>query len=86
MKIGTPEDVTRVLGESQGYQPLPVADKLLADGTPCMFTVWHPTPEELKALNSGGHITLGILGQSHPPVMLYVADADGAHVPDGGLT
>lgn len=85
MKIGTPEHLTRVLGESQGYQPLPVADVLLADGTPCMFTVWHPTPDELKALKAGGHITLGILGVNHPPVTLYVSDEHGEHVPDGGL-
>lgn len=83
MKIGTPERVTRVLGEEQGFQPLPVADVVLADGSPCMYTVWHPTPAELKALNSGGHVTLGIIGVSHPPVMMYIADADGVYVNEG---
>lgn len=91
MKVGTPGNVTRVLGEAQGYAPLPVEDAVVnmmhADGsqgdTPVMFTVWHPTPKELAALQSGGHIVLGIVGTMHPPVMVYVANMEGVVVEDG---
>lgn len=91
MKVGTPANVTRVLGEAQGYTPLPVEDAVVhmlhADGsqgdTPVMFTVWHPTPKELAAMQSGGHIVLGIVGVQHPPVMVYVADMEGVVVEDG---
>ena len=90
MRIGTPNDVTRTLGEAQGYQPLPVADKVMrmsvegkepAD-VPVMFTVWHPTPAEIEALQAGGHVVLGVLGTSHPPVMLYCANAEGVVLDD----
>lgn len=93
MKVGTLVTCTCVLGEAQGYTPLPVADhKVLmthADGsegeTQVMFTIWYPTPEELKALNGGGHIVLGIVGIAHPPVMVKAADYKGAIVGEGGL-
>ena len=91
MKVGTPEPVTRALGEEQGYNPLPVQDGFVSvehgDGTatqyPVMFTVWHPSPEELAALNAGGHIVLGVLGVMHPPILMQVAATDGKVVQEG---
>lgn len=91
MKVGTPEHVTRTLGEAQGYNPLPVFDTLLlikhTDGRkealPVMFTVWHPSPEELAALNAGGHIVLGVPGGMHPPILMQVAATDGKVVQEG---
>lgn len=91
MKIGTPEHVTRTLGEAQGYNPLPVFDTLLPieftdgrkDALPVMFTVWHPSPEELAALNAGGHIVLGVLGTAHPAVLMQVANNRGVVVEEG---
>lgn len=91
MKIGVPIGVTRVLGEDQGYLPLPVRDWFVdqqgPDGEtrryPVMFTVWHPTPEELAALNRGGCVVLGIMGTQHPPVIMDVSEPDFS--PEGQL-
>jgi hypothetical protein len=37
-----------------------------------MNSFWKPNENELKALNDGAMISLGILGVQHPPVMLTV--------------
>lgn len=63
---------TRILGKSQGYLGLPVLDTKLPDGTPCMVTMWEPTPAELAALNAGASVQLCILGNAHPPVSVDV--------------
>lgn len=62
---------TRVLGEEQGYIPLPVCDAVTQHGQ-TMFTFWKPEPEELQALIDGCFIRLQILGSGHPPVALDV--------------
>lgn len=68
---------TRVLGKEQGFTGLPIRDTHInfADNgpdTPCMETLWEPTPAELEKLNRGGYIKLRVLGTGHPPVMLEV--------------
>lgn len=73
MQIMRPENTTRVLAENQDeFENLPIVDVVLPDNVPAMLSCWKPTPEELQTLNEGGFVTLGILGVSHPPVMLYV--------------
>ena len=37
-----------------------------------MFSEWKPTKKELKALNNGSVVVLGISGFIHPVVQLYV--------------
>lgn len=37
-----------------------------------MISAWHPTPEELKALNAGQPVYLYIYGSAHPPVAIGV--------------
>lgn len=32
-----------------------------ADGRPCQVSLWHPTPEELAALNAGNPVQLRII-------------------------
>lgn len=45
-----------------------------ADGI--MFSAWKPTEAELKRLNEGAPVVLGIMGTTHPVVSLSVsADA-----------
>lgn len=36
-----------------------------------------PTPAELAALNAGAKVMLRVVGQGHPPVMLYVGGVTG---------
>lgn len=70
-------NATRTLAtEQEEFNNLDIMDALV-DGNNCMFSVWEPTPEELEALNDGGKIQLGIMGISHPPVLLVVQDKAG---------
>lgn len=72
MLVGHMPGYNRKIGESQGFIGLPVRDGVdcYPDGTraPAMQTLWHPTPDELRDLLSGGAIVLTILGTAHPPV------------------
>lgn len=72
------DDTTRVLGESQGYTPLPVSDMLGnngdLDGTPMMLSQWKPSPQERADIAAGKDIWLWVLGTAHPPVMVTVED------------
>lgn len=70
---------TRLLGKSQGYLGLPVRDEVIncavtGDGTPCMVTAWHPTPDELAALNAGAAVHVRLIGVAHPPIMVEVGE------------
>lgn len=86
MRIGKPVGHTRTIGVAQGYNGLHLADIPMVDGTPCMYSVWHPTPAELKALAGGGYITLGVIGVAHPPIDMYVCDRDGTAITDEGIS
>jgi len=66
----SPENTTRRIGKSQGYNGLSVADIQLDTGQPAMVTLWEPTPSELATLASGGKVRLTILGSAHPPVLV----------------
>ena len=44
------------------------------DGYTMMQSAWHPTPAELKRLNSGAPVVLSIYGTIHPPVNLLVGE------------
>lgn len=68
----SPENTTRRIGKSQGYNGLSVADVYLEGGHAAMVTLWEPTPSELVILASGGKVRLTILGSSHPPVLVGV--------------
>lgn len=77
MMVGRIEGATRVLGKSQGYLGLPVRDTEITcavsgEGTPCLTTAWHPTPDELAALNAGAAVHVRLIGISHPPIMVEV--------------
>jgi len=80
MQIGRIAGCTRVLGQSQGYNGLPLRDVTIectvnGPDTPAMETAWFPTPEEITALAAGAPIILRVLGTSHPPVLLYTGEA-----------
>lgn len=72
------EGVTRVIGKAQGYLGLPLRDELancsVSGVVPSMVTAWEPTPEELAALNNGGAVYLRVLGEVHPPVMVWAEE------------
>lgn len=40
------------------------------DGAPVVIVAWKPSPEELKQLNEGSPVFLGVLGQGLPPHFL----------------
>lgn len=70
-RIGKPRDWDNQLdGECLDIY---VADSLdVQSGMPMMFSVYRPTPDELKALNEGGAIRLGIMGKAHPVFQMAV--------------
>ena len=69
---------TRYLGAPMGWQPsenghcahLAIRDEV-SQGMPIMESAWEPTPAELAVLNRGGKVYLRIVGNVHPPVMVY---------------
>lgn len=69
---GRPANTTRNLGKSQGFLGLPISDTHLDDGTPCMISLWSPTPHELDALVRGAPVRLIVIGVEHPPVIVDV--------------
>ncbi|UPU01130.1 hypothetical protein J4G48_0031895 [Bradyrhizobium barranii subsp. apii] len=82
MQIGRITGATRVIGKSQGYLGLPLRDILIdcpvnGTNTPAMETAWLPTPEEIAAIVAGAPVLLRILGNQHPPVLVYTGDIPG---------
>jgi len=43
---------------------------------PVMRSRWKPTADEIAALMGGAEVELSILGNSHPPVILTVEEAE----------
>ncbi len=81
MQIGMIEGATRYLGKAQGYIGLPIRDGVVnstvtGEGTPTMTSAWFPTLEELQALLHGAAIYVEIVGNSHPPIMVRVGEAN----------
>lgn len=77
MQVGVIERATRVVGQSQGYNGLPIRDEQIncsvnGPNTPAMITAWLPTPAELAALNAGAAVHVRILGKVPPPMMVMV--------------
>lgn len=52
-------------------------------GHPALLSYWKPNASELRALNEGQSVCLGIVGRSHPPVFLMVDKVEGHAIPDG---
>jgi len=80
MLIARIEGTTRVIGKSQGYLGLPIRDQTMTckvggEDTPTMTTAWHPTPDELAALNAGAAVHVMLVGMQHPPIMVMVGPA-----------
>lgn len=68
----------RVLGAPAGWDQkelpcgaLPITDTVV-EGKPAFMSYWKPSAEELKVLNRGGLICLGILSVATSPVWLAV--------------
>lgn len=72
MEIIPIEGFTRVLGESQGYEPLHVKDELFADANVeghqihIMSAWFKPTMAELSMMLAGGSVEVTILGTTLP--------------------
>lgn len=84
------EGTTRTLGAPANWDAerngpcsgLAIADVAvdLGDGRQgnIMFSAWEPTPDELRLLNAGGQLVLGVHGTGHPPIQLFVQAAPDA--------
>lgn len=76
--------MTNIYVAPEGHDPekdgeifdLPVMN----DGT-SLTSVWKPDKDELDILMKGGGISLSIMGQAQPPVMLGVVELDIPPVP-----
>jgi len=77
MKIIEPKNCTAVLGEEQGYLPLPVRTELI-DNVPQIVSAWEPSEEEIEKIVAGEPVMLTVLGTGQPPVILSVGDDGGA--------
>lgn len=81
MMIAMIEGCHKVLGAPPGWTPdssgacvgLPVRFEMNGD-VPCMVSAWEPTPEEIAAIAAGAKIYLRVLGNSHPPVMIFTGE------------
>lgn len=76
MHIGTPEVVTARIGESQGYQGLPVHIQVIvdqADGQERLqyTSAWQPAPDEIIALMAGAQILVHVIG-GQPPILVEI--------------
>jgi hypothetical protein len=61
-------------GWNQGELPcgaLPIT-RTECEGMPAVVSYWHPTTEELAALNAGAAVALWVIGRTMPPVSLTV--------------
>lgn len=82
MRPVTIEGYTRILGQAQGMQSLPVKDCIMMDHTtgnptPAMVTEWELTDEEQKLHGLDGdwclpNIRVVILGYQLPPLLVEV--------------
>lgn len=75
MMIGHVKGATRKIGESQGYQGLPIRDAVEFDSAQgfnvrVMQTLWLLSEEDKKRIVEGGAILLTILGSAHPPLRM----------------
>jgi hypothetical protein len=54
----------------EACRPLAITRVQYSDGTPGVWSYWHPTDEERAAIASGALVRLGVLGVTHPPMHL----------------
>lgn len=51
-------------------------------GHQAMLSFWKPDADELRALNEGYSVCLGVVGHSHPPVFMMVQKVEEHEIPD----
>ena len=49
---------------------------------PLLLSHWKPGAEELRALNEGAAVMLGVVGRQHPPVLMGVQKVEEHEIPD----
>lgn len=77
------EGASRYLGAPKGWKPetegtcchLAIRDESGHDRSNRMISAWEPTPAEALAIVAGGHVFLSVVGEAHPPVMLWAEPA-----------
>lgn len=69
MLLGAPKDMENCVDIA--------ATMLVGEDTSTIIsTFWTPTPEEIKAINSGAKIVLYVWGSQHPPVAIGVCESE----------
>ena len=47
------------------------------NGNPYINTLWQPSKEDIDAINAGRPIVVTVLGNTLPPMSLFICDAQG---------
>lgn len=66
--------VTAIIGEDQGFEPLPIVVERLPEGNVVITTTWEPSVKELALLKQGHKIQLQVLTSQHPPVIMKISE------------
>jgi len=82
MLPGRIQGATRNLGKPEGWvddldgpcSHLPIVDVMTDSGINLMISHWEILPDELERLKQGAPMFLQVVGELHPPVMLWVGD------------
>lgn len=82
MEIGKIKNHTHVFGAPPNWNPETdgPCDALhvkaeLTDNGPVLLSDWYPSPDEIKLLQAGHPIRLGIFSSVHPVVTVFIAEA-----------
>lgn len=71
------KDCTHVLGEAQGYLPLPVRRETIMTESGAINTVsmaFTLSPDEIDMLKAGEPLIVNLIGWAVPPIMFKVGD------------
>jgi hypothetical protein len=68
MLLGAPKDMENCIDVA--------ATMMVEDSSTIITTFWTPTPEEIKAINSGAKVALYVWGTFHPPVAIGICESE----------
>jgi hypothetical protein len=72
LRIGNIAQPTDVIGEAQGYRPLPISQVVDAEGSVMLLSAWEFTPEQREMVAEGAPLILSVCGGQHPPVAIMI--------------
>lgn len=72
LHVGQIANPTDILGEEQGFRPLPISRTVGEDGTIYLLSAWEFTDEQRAMIAEGAPLILSVMARAHPPVGLMV--------------